>query len=469
MTNTMQLGSDNFHFRKQILNKLPCFDLTRETSCTGFNISATQPDNTNIRIIFEIDDKLFFFNNGELIQYRNYGRVDDILREGNTIAELLALDGIVQFVGKRIFPIVALDYDFNAEILPTINMTLNVSCYLDEYARDELSPTFELTDSARIVNCSCTKSNNGYATADAFIRLRNKNGEWSDWLEYPAAIGKDACAVQFKNHYVVTTLDGSDEAGILNCNIDYVTDTKSSAGDVQEIILKPVSYEQNLNVCYALIKHSELLDAQIKAYVKYSDAPKKRENIIIGTGTGTWKTYYLGINGGIDRAINQNTLHITAGGVNLLDFFYNTENATVNINVAEGVDILASYEYDISTENWLEMSAEPAQVYDSAGTYSTRFIHRTAGKKISSVKVRLARLNGKVENEVLGIGNAQSQTFALPHRAKIETIQCTGNWIYDEDTQILKVTADRGEEIKISYDWTGTLPKVDSIIAGWTA
>lgn len=473
--NTMSYGSDSFEFRRRALLKTTeGWDFTRETAMRGFNISAVQPADTNIRIIFEVDNKLWYFTNDGLTRYRHHGELADILEYGNTVGELLAVEGVVQWVGKRVYPIIALDAPRDAEVMPKIKMSAKVSCNLDEYTRDELSPVYELKhgeNPARITAATYNKANLGYAKSSCLIRLRDNVGDWGDWLEFSDAINKEAYAIQFKATYILTTLDGSDEAKIFDCHVEYVTDSKNIAGDTLEIFTKPQTYYRDLGTCYALVKHTELFDAQIKAYIKFATPTLQRRNIIIGKGSGETKTFYLGINGGIDKNINQSTIHITAGEINIVDFYYNTELATVDLIAPEGVDVKASYEYEVDAEDWIELAQELTQPYGDAGQYMTRFIYRlsdTENKRISAIRFSATRQNGTVTAESLGNATGRLQTFVLPHRAKAESISVNGSWSYNEDTQILKLTSAVNDTLKISYNWTGTLPKIKSLIVGWT-
>lgn len=470
-TNTMQRGSDTFQFRRQALLKTTDPLITkRETAIRGFTISGTEPEGTNCRIIFEVDNKLWYFTNDGLTQFPYYAELADVLEHGNTISELLAVNGIVRWLNKEIYPIIALDAPRNAAVQPKIKLGLKVECNLDEYQREKLSPVYELKhnagSAARIISATFNKANVGNATSTAKIRLRDINGTWGDWLDFSDAENAEACAVQFKAQYTLTTLDGTDIAKIFDVNISYVTDANSAANTL-EIFTTPIESTDDLGTCYAMIKHSELLDAEIKAYIKYQTPTKRRENILIGRGINAMETYYLGTNGGIDRNINQNTLHISAGGRNIVDFYYNLENCSVNLQADEGVEIRASYEYNIDAENWLEMAGDISQVYDN-GLYMTRFVYRPSeGKKISAVKFSIQRKFGTVENEVLGIATGKMQTFILPHRAKAETIQCSGIYLYDEETQILKIVGVADDTLKVSYEWTGLVPEIDEYAVGW--
>lgn len=474
-TNTMQRGTDEFKFRRQaLIRTTEPLDFTRETQVAGFNVYGTEPEGSARRIIFEVDDKLYYFTNDGITAYPSYGELADILKYGNTVEELLAVNGVAKWIGKKVYPIIALDAPFDAQVMPKIKIAVNVECFLDEYTRDEYSPILELKhteNQARIVKASYVRGNNGYAKSNIWVRLRDNTGYWTDWLEMADAYGKEATAAQFKITYILSTLDGSDESRVFECKIEYTTDGKTLAGDTLELCTLPQTYYHDLGTCYAMIKHSELLDAEIKAYIKYSTATKNRRDIVIGTGTGDTETYYLGINGGIDRNINHNTLRLKAGVMNIPDFYYDTTWATVTLKAPVGAEIKASYEYDLNAEEWVEMAGELTQLYDD-GIYMSRFIHRLTdfeNKTVSAVKFTLTRKNGAIPYQYLGTADGTTMKFVLPHRAKKESISCTGNWDYDEDTQVLTVTGLADEEITIAYDWVGLIPKIENIAVGWTA
>lgn len=475
-TNTMSYGTDSFEFKRTALLKTTeGWDFTRETAIRGFKISATVPDDTDCRIIFEVDGKLYYFTNDGVTEYISYGSAKDILEYGNTITELLAVEGVAKWLGKKVYPIIALSAPRDAVIMPKIKIGLKVNCFNDEYQRDQISPIFELkhgTNPARIVTADFNKANNGYAKSDVKIRLRDAVGDWGDWLEMDSAKGKEATAVQFRATYILTALDGTDEASVFDCNVAYVTDAENLSGDVLELYTLPQTYYQDLGTAYAMLKHTELLDAEIKAYIKYATPTKKRTNIVIGRGNGAIDTYYLGINGGIDPRINQSTLHLTAGGKTITDFYYNTQAATVDLKADSGVEIRASYEYDVDAENWIEMAGELSQPYGDAGLYMSRFIHRLTdfeNKRTSAVKFVLERKSGVQTEKVLATSTGKTETFMLPHRAKLEDLVCSGNYEYDEATQKLTVTAAPDEVIRVAYKWTGEFSRIENIAVGWSA
>lgn len=471
--NTLQRGSDTYKWRRQaLLTTTAPFDLTGETTISAFVVSGTQPADINRRIIFKVDDKLFYFTNDGLQLYPYYGELADILEHGNTVAELLAVEGIAEWLNKKVYPIIALDAPRDATVMPRIKLGLKVNCFNDEYTRDIFSPIYELKhgdNPARITQATAEKVLNGYAQAETLIRTRDKFGVWSDFVAIDAVKNVEADAAQFKVTYTLTTLDGSDEAQVTQAKVDYVTDSKNLAGDTQEIITLPQTYYQNFGTCYALIKTSELIDCEVKAFVKFQTPPKRRENLLIGKGNGELKTYYLGLNGGYDPNINQTTLHLSAGNKNIVDYYYNTENGTVELQADSDVEIYASYDYDVDAEIWLPMTGQIAE--NKGGQYMSRFVYRlsdTENKRISAVKFSITRKTGKVENFELGTATGKLQIFPLAHRAFKESISAKGNWTYDEDTQLFEVVGTINDTLTISYDWAGLLPQIYFFSVGYT-
>ena len=473
-TNTMQRGTDSFEFKRRALFYYPdALDFTRETAVKKFLVGGAEPENTTRRIIFEVDGELKYFKNDGLTEYPHYGELEDVLIYGNTVTELLAVEGIPQFIGKRVGFKVAMEAPDDLKVMPLLKLGAVVSSFNDIYEKEELSPVYELkTDKlAKIINVTAEKDLNGYADLKNFIRYRDDFGNWSEWVTYDEALYKRANAVQFKALHTLTTLDGSEESELVSAKIDYTTDANNLAGDTLELVTKPVEYYTNLGTCYALISHGELIDCELNAFVMFKTPTKQRENLIIGEGNGELKTYYLGESGGIDKNINHNSIVIKVDGRNFHDFYYNTTNATVDLQAAEGSVISASYEYDVDKEIWLPMEKLSETVID--GVYTTRFVRRmddTDTKTISAVRFSLTRKGGEVEEHSLGNATGKTQTFHLEHRAKVEDLTVrNGDWAFDESTQILSVTGIINTPIFLAYKWLGTFPKVDKIIAGWSA
>ena len=479
--NTMQYGTDGFEFRRQaLLKSRQPLDFTYETSISNFQISGTEPENCSRRVIFSIDDKLYRFVNGNLDQYDDREDLTDILRYGNTVAELLALnaDSLASLVGKRVYPIIALDAPADSPVMPSIKISAKVNSFNDVYTVTRYSPVYELKrngDACKIVDISASKTLNGYGTATVKCKLKNPVTGWGDdWISLEAAQYQLATAVQFQATYLVTTLDGSDFAQVVNVVTRYTTDADQLSGDTAEIVTVPLEYPYgDLGTCYALIKTSELFDCDLRAFVTFSAPTAQRENIPLGNATGALQILPLMYNGVLDKNIQADTLRLTAGGKTFSGFYFDTKESTVTFTAKAGEEMAASYECGTSgDELWREMELDFSHADE--GIYSHRFIYRLSAtdsknKRASAVKFRFTKKTTRVENQLIGVGNGREQIFHLPHKAKAESINCTGAWKYDEGAQTLRVKAAIDVDILCSYEWIGEVPEVKEIIVGWSA
>ena len=454
----MQYGTDGFEFRRQaLLKSRACLDFTQETSVPQLIIAGTQPDGTSRRVIFEIDGRLYRFVNGALDIYDDRGELDDILADGNTVDELMALENIAGFVGKKVFPVIALDAPAGAPVLPRIKISAKVNSYNDVYSKVETSPIYDLAANGRIIRVTTAISTNGFGTVTVKCRLKNPVTGWGEWIATADAQGRLAAAIQFQASYVLTTLDGSDSAKVDNVQTDYTTDADSSAAEFFELVTQPQEFSVNLGTCYALVKHDALQDCGVSAYVKFAPPVQHRE-VSLGNATGREQTFNLP-----DRFLIASSLHLEIGGRTIQSFYYDTQNSAITFTGEAGAAIEVSYDYG-AEEIWREMA-----VSESAAE-ATKFVYRlseiTTASKVSAVKIRFTKKAGHVE-ESLGVGTGREQIFSTDHRAT--SLTCTSPCRYDEQTHILRTLAPIGENISVAYNWRGDFPAVNEIICGWQA
>lgn len=469
--NTMQYATDAFSFtRKALLKSRDCWDLTNETSITKFEISGTEPEGTRRRVIFFIDGYYYKYVNGVLDRYDDRLDVDSILKHGNTVGELLALteDSLRSFLGKRIFPLIALEAPATSPVMPRIKLALRVNCYNDRYNQTLLSPIYELKrggETCKIISVTPSKITNGNGTISVKCKIKNPITGWSDdWLLPEETKYLPATAVQFRTESVVTTLDGSDYAGINHVVVSYTTDSDKLSGNATEIVTLSQEYPHGeLATCYALAKHSELIDCTASAFVTFSESAKKRVELSLGTATGEEQTVTLeNIN------IAPDSIHLEIGNRNCTDFYFDTANSTITFTGRAGDAVIISYEYGAGDGDWYPMTKDLE--YNDEGIYSTRFTYRLPsgnGKTASAVRFEFDRNSGRATNQRLGIGNGREQAFYIPHKAKAESVNCTGSWKYDEDAQVLKVVAPIDEQIVVSYEWSGVMPEIFGYVVGW--
>ncbi|MBQ7703916.1 MAG: hypothetical protein IJT73_00585, partial [Selenomonadaceae bacterium] len=321
-----------------------------------------------------------------------------------------------------------------------------------------------LTDNAKISDVIADTFTNGNATVTIYARIFNPaNDSWSDWDFYPNFKNKAASKIQYRNNYVLTTLDGSDFARVNAIRCFYITDKDKISAASQEFITAPQDFYADLKTCYVLVKHSEIVDAEIKCYVLQTPRGEIFENVMIGTATGENQTLYLQSGGVIFPSPSGIHLFKGSNGQPITDFYFDTENSTVSPPPVG--DIYASWTAGTGDEVWQEM------LQDSADFNSSRFTYRatdSANKKVVAVKIVLTRQGDTVSDTQIGTGTGKLQTFALPHRAKAETLSCTAPFKYDEGGQILKTCAGIAESISVNYDWQASVPEIKEIICGWS-
>lgn len=106
-----------------------------------------------------------------------------------------------------------------------------------------------------------------------------------------------------------------------------------------EIITKKESAEVELKKCAAVVRHSELIDAEISACAILYGTPQKRENILLGAG-GVNKVFLLG-----DAKINQDSLQVMVDGVEETNYYFETDNAYIQLTAPTDSSVTASYTY----------------------------------------------------------------------------------------------------------------------------
>ena len=475
----------NGYERNALLVSKSPFDATNVTGVDGFTITGEQPVGTARRLAFKLDDKIYRFNGTSLAEIAGDLNVGNILSNGNIPEDLVTLTDIPEFVGKKIFPIIALHADDDITLSPTVKIGLKLHSGSATYQKPVISPEYELAydgDSVpRIADIICHTTCTGDATANASVRLKYADGTWSNFIPLAAAAQQEATHVQFKLDYNVTRLDGVDSAKIDSITIRHNLGATAVSGNVAELYSVVQNYDESLQTCYIVVRHAPLRDAEIRAYVNFMSPPKKRELIFIGEGDGTLKQYSLGVDGVKDTGIDQNTLHIYIDGEEISDFGYNVEVSEVTINAPVGAAVTASYEYGHDDENWLEMSRpmNPQPYMDDLDeltgeprTYMSRFSYTlpddaAVDTSTSNVRISLYRASGSVTNESLGKASGLVQQIVLPHAARQDTIQLNADWSYNNDTRVLTFVADRDKDLLLTYDYLGEQQIIYSWAVGW--
>ncbi len=470
------------HTCASIISKKP-INLLNKTKVTGFSVEGIQPANTNRKVAFKVDNAWNKLNtSGALVPLPTQAITSDsVLAEGNSVDELTALTNVPALVGKLVYPAFALYADENATVMPTIGMTVKaeIDTTVDVYTKTSYSQEFVLHNSRDVLVKSISVDSNTQGNGNITLKARyatfdetaiTEEGaelteKWSDYVDLLSVINVKCHKLQIRADYQVSITDGSDSATLNDVIITYIKDVVAKVDGTTDLVTLTEQFTNDLTYVHAYIKHKELIDADLKTYVRLQKTPKKAEFKLIGYGTGARKTYKV-----TDKGINQDSLIVYVNGKAVYDFDFNTETSEITLVADVDVPINASYEYGWELFNYVEMQKGVSQINDG-GAYTTEYSYTIPAHDgeytVTAIKYELIRPEGKVTNDVIGIGTGKRQMIRLPHIARKETIVCNGKWSYDYDNQRLTIIAPENEPIVISYDWIAESPKVYSIAAGW--
>ena len=455
------------------------WDCTSKSEVTALTVSGAEPTGTKRRILFKIDDVIYKYSNGALNAWNYELTAKNVLRTGNTPSGLAAVNGFPVFVGKKIYPIIALNAPSTADDFPTIKLALKTKTANDVLTKTSESIVYELVDEdlPRITEITAEKTLIGAGTVDIKVRLRGDNEVWTSYMNLSDAADKEADAVQFKFTYKVTATDGTDSAKVESITVCHTLGETVVTGDDAELYSIVQDYEIPLQTCYVVVRHEPLFDATLNCYVNFMPEPQKRELIEIGTTTGANQELLLGVNGTGDTKINAGSIELYVDGQLITNFSYNSETSTVVLSAKKGYSIYASYEYNHGTENWLKMTQDISEPYlDESGCYATRFTYvlpdsQATNKKISNIRITMQKKTGS-GTQNLPKGTGRKQMFVLKHFAKPATIKMnptTSDFTYNEDTRILTFVTTKNATPTVTYSWQGKAPVIRSWACGWAA
>ena len=488
--NTMRFGTDVFLVsdtsgdggeeettigtRQALLVSGDYLDASNVSAVNKFVISGkTATSGNKRRIMLKIDNKYYTFVNGTLTEYSGEPTIENVLADGNTPADLTALSNISALVGKKIYPIIAIQSSSDEN--PAVKIGLNITTSVATKSKTVTSSQFTLNAPAGVVpkitgitvDDACT----GSGSATVTVRLKDAEGNWGSYISLANAANKNATAVQFKIVYKVVNV-GSDVAKVNSITVDYVANSETIAGDFSDIFSVIPNFETPLRLCYVVIRHKKLVDSTIEAFANFFPTPKHRERILVGNGTGDIAQYVLGVDGVPDAQIDHNSIRVYVDGVQTSSFDYNTEVSELSINATSGKSILVSYDYDCGLEDWRPMTKEFDQQPYLDDTYMTRFSYVLPDDVEASranVRIRLGRPSGSVTNLSLGKATGKTQQIVLPHVAIPDTISLNADFTYNFDNRILTFVATKNTALKLSYDYRGEKHTIYSWAAGWAA
>ena len=414
-----------------------------------FLISFSQPDFAEIKIIFQIDDDYFYFPDGVFTKFDGDISIDSILLDGNSPRQLLALDNITAFVGKRIFPIIAMrSPDSDTNTYPKIKIELECTSTADIYREVRFSPVFELVNNCRIDKIVESQTTLAHATAISEARIKKISGEWSEWAHHTTFTGQTATAIQYRTTYTVAELDGNDRATINYLKLFYNDDYTKTSADFVEFVTVPQTFTDNLNICFAMIKHDDCQDTTVTAKVSFEPTATYYDNIYCGTGSEIV----------LAEVFAQDSLTITRGDETVSDFYFNTAQKTIWLDNPDFKKVYVSYK-NCPPENWLDMSCDVNE------PNSKRFTYIGSGNKTARTKFIFEKANGDISGTLTADNPC---VIELPiNYVNFYNFTCNAPYRIEDHTAFIKM--DYNSTADYSYDVYGTIGKTIAYIVGYSA
>ena len=445
--NTMRFGTDTFNIIEDsrtalLVAKNPIVSDFEYNYVDKFIINYDQPIDTDIRFAFYLPSSqgktMCRINpsTGSLIVLNpDQGwvfepNVDDVLNYGHSIDALLAMTDFS--FSKALYPVIALKTTKSA--VPKVKLAVQVSKRTTELDRDHVV-TYNFDEPRRFLNLTFEKEITG--SADATISAACKtsaDGDYGDYGELDSVLDKEVYGVQFKWQRHVDSVGDADKV-VSKVNWRATRDVKWHAfGDFADIYSVTKNYYLPLKHCVVVVKHSDLSGgAKIKAYAKL-DPSINWKVYTIGTGTGSNHTYDLPVS----KFIDVNNLHVYVNGTETTDYQLWVKDGTITINAPEGATITASSNYNLKTEEWLELDADATERDISDGKFTTRFYSKItkSGVYVSAIRLRLFRASKNPDTVItLPITpTGEEQSYTLPANVELvyfRVLDSNGNILFD--------------------------------------
>lgn len=516
-------------YKEALLKGYSVWKCKGANAVTGFVINGANnnlnSESVKCRFVFKLSDKNFYTleardKGGGVVEgvpikfnhdmSNNKNMLKNILEYGNSVGDIFRITTIPKFTKYQVSPFYALRAPSNTTAVPSIRLDLKIRMEGNQTVETDESDIFQLMSDGSpslIRNITLNTTCVGGGEVTAYVQTFDANDNGSGWKQFSDAQDTEACKVQFKFEYKVSTVDGSDLARVDSVVVEHTYGTNiisvaDESGNFSELYTVVTDYEVPLQMCYAVIRHDRLQDAEIEAYVNFMHKPKHRELVYLGRADGTRKTFTLGEHDTTaaatllttDKNIDSSTLQLfgswqAIGDTLIENFSFNSEQSTVTFTAHTNLPIYASYDYDHDVEVWRKMNPSKAEPFSDSdgridGTYTTRFTYALtdeearpadddSAKVISNVRIRLRQLKAKVKNQNLGTGNNKRQLFALEHKPKAGTIKFANAdkikaWNFNYETNILSVWAATGAPITVTYDYIGEEIIVHSVVCGWS-
>lgn len=439
-------------------------DCSTVTNVDNFVFAGSQPSGTDRRIVFKIDDQLFKFHSGVLTAYTGKGNFSDVIKYGNTITELAALSDITGFVGKQIYPIIAMTAPEDSSP-PKLKLWLRTRTVEQTTVKRIYSAAYTLPgDDVHIVDINAVTSTEGSGTVSVKCRLFADNA-WGNWLSLDEAANQPANKIQFFYKLNVTTID-DDSATVESVTVNHTTGNAAVNGNVAELYSVVADCQTSLANAYLVVRHKKLIDSTIDAAVCFLPTPTHRDFVSLGNASGSRESFSLA-----DTQIDHASLKVFLDGEQSVDFDFDCSAGTITLTAPVGSAVAASYDCNCGVETWQPLSRQSAQQPYGDDTFSSRFNLQAPvddDRSRVAVKITLTKTTGHISRAALGKATGSTQYFVLPHRMTKLVVTKPADWSYNDANQLLTVVAPEGTNLAYAGNWQGEQPELYSFAAGFS-
>ena len=438
-------------------------DLTGITDIKGFEVTYSQPSGTTIRFLFRTSDNANWFKlstSGTRINVTSLTPdYETAAASGNTVSELRSLSSVSAFAGKKVLTAIALGSTDIVNAVPRVKLKLKALNSSQKLTYTELSPVYDTGKSGQISQVSYEPTITGNASVKVSAKITDTSGNESSWQELSKVSGQKAQNIQLRAEYSVPSLN-SGSAKINSAKIVYTDGISITSGSVtSEIISETYDWYMNVKHCRLSVRHSELEDAGIEAYVSFRKRPVLIQDETLGIGTGKSVTYQLKYPTGV----KYDTVRLYFDNVRVFGGFdINGKVGRITCTAPSGTLITCDYEYGWTKEEWQKMSVNSREALEDYDITEFRYSRPDdAYKSVVAVKIALTSKTGSVTKESVGKGTGKAQTYRLNHTVKDgaitvydnNTAMSAKNYSLLDDPQYISVACSNGHTITASYDW----------------
>lgn len=442
---------------------------------SGIEITADEPANTATKYVFKINDTWMHYAGSAWSDVATQDiTASSVMTEGNTKEEVNAVpaSAFTAWQGKKVNVAVALQTtDMNVQ--PSITAIKIKGESGAQQLTDTVNHTaINLADTdVEILDITVDSSVVGAGAVDVQASVC-QNGSWSEYKSYKNYVtnpATTASAIKFRSVLSVKT-PGTDRATIKAISIKHRTDNIAVFSEGTGVcVTQTHNFVNNIGRAHLMVKHPIVADTEIKAYVSLRKQPSYVYGEVIGTGDGQRHTVKLAHTD--ELASHGFALYFDGVAQAASTYSFSPSDGQVTYTAPEGEPVTVDYIHGWSKEEWVEMKHDTQYPDKNDNNSVDDQFDYLAGEgdptgSVGAVKVALTQNTGTVRNAELGIGTGEQQSFKLPHHAKAETIVVSpaeATWKWRDNTDVLLISAPKGEPITVSYSWAARTNYLESI------